>query len=297
MWSTKQRARPSSEFEAGAGGGRLKHAGPAGSGGREGLHIAQEQQPCCGSTPAFAGAWTRHAPPTQFLCMLLRRSSKGSSQSQAALQLLLQQLPQFVDASPRTALAHPAFWQLAGAAAQGSPGLSQDLTLLGYDLEAAAAVATQQLQQVQQLLGLDAAQLQQQLLAELKASSSILLPEQQPQLLQAVGGNAAARALLGQLQLVEVLAACCGLSAVQLCLPPCSSELVRRLTGRGPAAPPASEQLLAAIREAAPALVAAVRQLPSSSMARPGVSGLLQLLDSKPELQVRRVGEEGRVWP
>lgn len=213
------------------------------------------------------------------------RSSRGSSQPQAALHLLQQQLPQFVDTSPRTTLAHPAFWQLAQAAASSTPGLSQDLSLLGYSVDAAAAEATQQLQQAQQLLGLDVAQLQQQLLAELKASINILQPEQQQQLLQAVSGSAAARGLLAQLQLVEVLAACCGLSAVQIRLTPSSIELVRRLTGRG-AAPAVSEQLAGAISAAAPALQAAVRQLPASSLAQPGVTGLLQLLDSKPELQV-----------
>jgi hypothetical protein len=201
------------------------------------------------------------------------------------LHLLQQQLPQFVDTSPRTTLAHPAFWQLAQAAASSSPGLSQDLSLLGYSLDAAATEATQQLQQAQQLLGLDVAQLQQQLLAELKASISILQPEQQQQLLQAVSGSAAARGLLAQLQLVEVLAACCGLSAVQIRLTPSSIELVRRLTGRG-AAPAVSEQLAGAISAAAPALQAAVCQLPASSLAQPGVTGLLQLLDSRPELQV-----------
>jgi hypothetical protein len=159
------------------------------------------------------------------------------------------------------------------------------MSLLGYSLDAAAAEATQQLQQIQQLLGLDAAQLQKQLLAELKASRNILLPEQQQQLLQAVSGSAAARGLLAQLQLVEVLAACCGLSAVQIRLTPSSIELVRRLTGRG-AAPAVSEQLAGAISAAAPALQADVRQLPASSLAQPGVTGLLQLLDSKPELQV-----------
>jgi hypothetical protein len=218
----------------------------------------------------------------------LRRSAQGGSEREAALQLLEQQLPNLVDTSPRNTLAHPAFWQLASAAATSSPGLTEDLTLLGYDLPAAVALGQQQLQQVQQLLGLDAAQLQQQLASQLGTSSNTFLPEHRATLMQAAASSAPARALLGQLQLIEVLAAALGLSAVQLTLPTSSSELVRRLTGRASAAPAISEQLSSAIRAAGPALVAAVSQLPASSLEQPGVAGLLQLMDRQPELQVRR---------
>lgn len=220
-----------------------------------------------------------YAPP-------LRRSAQGSTQHEAALQLLEAQLPHLVDTSPRNTLAHPAFWQLASAAAASSPGLTEDLTLLGYDLAAAAAVGQQQLQQVQQLLGLDATQLQQQLASQLSLSDNTFPPEHRATLMQAEAASAPARALLGQLQLIEVLAACLGLSAVQLSLPPSSSELFRRLTGRASAAPAISEQLSSVIRAAGPALVAAVSKLPASSLEQPGVAGLMQLLDRQPELQV-----------
>jgi hypothetical protein len=202
------------------------------------------------------------------------------------LTRLEQQLPHLVDTSPRNTLAHPAFWQLAQAAGGSTPGLAEDLALLGYDLTAAGAVGQAQLQLVQQLLGLDAAQLQQQLLTQLQTSSNILLPDQRPQLQQAVSSSAPARALLGQLQLIEVLSACLGLPAVQLCLAPSSSEVVRRLTGRAGTPAAISQQLVDTITAAAPALVSAVSQLSASSLAQPSVAGLLQLMESKPELTV-----------
>lgn len=214
------------------------------------------------------------------------RSSPGAGQREAALQLLERQLPHLVDTSPCSALAHPAFWQLAQAAGSSSRGILDDLDLLGYDLAAAVAEGAEQLQLVQQLLGLDAAQLQQQLVTQLKASGNILLPDHQAQLMQAVANSAAARALLGQLQLLEVLAVCLGRSAVQLLLPPSSSELVRRLTGRALEPPAISEQLAGAIQAAGPALVSAVSQLSGSSLSQPSVSGLMQLMDSKAELKV-----------
>lgn len=217
---------------------------------------------------------------------LYPRSSAGSNQREAALTRLEQQLPHLVDTSPRNTLAHPAFWQLAQAAAGSSPGLAEDLALLGYDLTAAAAEGQAQLQQVQQLLGLDATELQQQLVAQLQTSSNVLLPDQRPQLQQAIAGSAPARSLLGQLQLIEVLSTCLGLPAVQLGLAPSSSEVVRRLTGRAGAPAAISQQLAAAITAAAPALVSAVSQLSASSLAQPSVAGLLQLMESKPELKV-----------
>lgn len=208
------------------------------------------------------------------------------------LQQLEQQLPQLVDTSPRAALAHPAFWQLARAAADANPGLQEDLSLLGYNSlgdDGASSAASQQLQQVQALLGLDVAQLQQQLLAALKATSpNILLPQHQQQLLASVSGNAAARAALGQLQLVEVVAAALGLTAVQLSqAAPSSSELVRRLTGRvATPAPAISQQLEQALKAAAPTLLAAVSQLSVHNLAQPSIEAFLQMLSSKPELQV-----------
>lgn len=161
---------------------------------------------------------------------------------------------------------------------------------MGYNLDAAVAASGQQLQQVEQLLGLQAATLQQQLVTQAKVSSHLLLPEHHQQLLQAVSGNAAARTSLAQLQLLQVLAACLGLSGVQVCLPPSSFEMVRRLTGHGPAPHPIPQQLSSALQAAAPALLSAVSQLPASSLAQPGVPGLLQLLDSKPDLQVGNTG-------
>lgn len=220
------------------------------------------------------------------------RSQAGGDRPEAALELLQQQLPQYVDTSPRNALSHPNFWQLACAAADAQGGLAQDLSLLGYDLQAAAAAASEQLQQVEQLLGLNASKLQQQLLGHINAKNNMLLPEQQVQLVQAVSSNAGARALLGQLQLLEVLSTALGLSAVQLSLPPSSAELVRRLSGKASPPPVISEQLAHAIQAAAPALCTAVGQLPAQSLAQPGVAGLLQLINSKPEFKVclRAVG-------
>lgn len=226
--------------------------------------------------------------PLQLLSILPHhRSSPGAGQREAALQLLERQLPHLVDTSPCSALAHPTFWQLAQAAGSSSRGLLGDLSLLGYNLAAAAAEGAEQLQQVQQLLGLDAAQLQQLLVTQLKASSNMLLPDHQAQLMQAVASSSPARALLGQLQLLEVLAVCLGRSAVQLRLPPSSSELVRRLTGRASAPPAISEQLSRTIQAAGPALVSAVSQLSANSLLQPSVSGLMQLMDNKPELKVR----------
>lgn len=192
--------------------------------------------------------------------------------------------------SPRNILSHPAFWHLAQAAANGHPGLPEDLLLMGYNLDAAVAACSQQLQQVEQLLGLQAATLQQQLATQAKVSSHLLLPEHHQQLLRAVSGNAAARTSLAQLQLLQVLAACLGLSGVQVCLAPSSFEVVRRLTGHGPEPHSLPQQLSSALQAAAPALLSAVSQLPASSLAQPGVPGLLQLLDSKPELQVGNMG-------
>jgi hypothetical protein len=161
---------------------------------------------------------------------------------------------------------------------------------MGYNLEAAVAASSQQQQQVEQLLGLQAATLQQQLATQAKVSSHLLLPEHHQQLLQAVSGNAAARTSLAQLQLLQVLAACLGLADVQVCLAPSSFEVVRRLTGHGPVPHPVPQQLSSALQAAAPALLSAVSQLPASSLAQPGVPGLLQLLDSKPDLQVGNRG-------
>jgi hypothetical protein len=212
------------------------------------------------------------------------------------LTRLEQQLAHLVDTSPRTTLAHPAFWQLAQAAAGSNLGLAEDLVLLGYDLTAAAAVGQAQLQQVQQLLGLDAAQLQQQLVTQLQTSSNILLPDQRPQLQQAVSSSAPARALLGQLQLIEVLSACLGLPAVQLCSAPSSLEVVRRLTGRAGTPAATSQQLAATITAAAPALVSAVSQLSASSLVQQDVAGLLQLMRSKPELTVSHSRVQTHGW-
>jgi hypothetical protein len=220
------------------------------------------------------------------LCCTTCRQRQSAGQAAAALHEWEQQLPQLVDTSPRNALSHPAFWQLALAAAKAQPGLPQDLLLCGYDVGTAAAAAAQQVQAVQQLLGLDVATLQQQLLSQLQAGSNILLPEHKAQRLQAASGSAPARALLGQLQLVEVLAAGLGRTAVQLTLPPSRSEVVARLTGRVSPPPELTPELTQALQAAAPALVAAVQQLSAASLAQPDIAGLLQLMEGKPELQV-----------
>ena len=93
--------------------------------------------------------------------------------------------------------------------------------------------------------------------------------------------------MVGQLQLIEVLAAALGRSGVTLGrLPVSSCELVRRLTSMGQAAPPLSTQLTQALQAARPALVAAAQQVSAQGLGQASVSGLLQLMAQNPELQV-----------
>jgi hypothetical protein len=212
------------------------------------------------------------------------------------LSALEAHLPQLVDTSPRNTLGHPAFWQLAqAAAAAASSSLAQDLPLLNYHLQTAADAAAGQLAQLQELLGLDAASLRQELLSQLQLSPNLLLPADQQALLDAVSGSSEGRRLLGQLQLLEVLAAALGLSSVQLSLPVSSCELLRRLTSMGQAAPALSTQLTQALQAACPTLLAALQQLPAHSLAQPSVAGLLQLCSSKAELKVRQRAAKGGV--
>jgi hypothetical protein len=208
-------------------------------------------------------------------------------QAKQLLQELVGQLHQLTNTAPLQAVSHPAFWQLAQQASAGSLALSQDLQLLGYDLAAAASSAASELQQLQQLLGLDASELQQQLLRSGRVDASLLQPGQVKELLAAVSGDAAARQALAGLQLLQVLGQALGLSSVQLCSPISPCELLARLTGRQQQQRELGQDLQQQLATAAPQLLAAVQQLPAAALEQATVGSLLQLLSSKPELQVR----------
>jgi hypothetical protein len=223
--------------------------------------------------------------------VVLRLHTCRESSLQQARQLLQQvvgQLHQLTDMPPLQAVSQPAFWQLAQQAAAGSQALSQDLQLLGYDLTAAASSAASQLQQLQQLLGVNPAELQQQLLRSGGVDASLLQPGRMHELLAAVPGDAAAKQAVAGLQLLQVLSQALGLSAVHVCssISPC--ELVARLTGRQQQQRELGEDLQQQLAAAAPQLLAAVQQLPAAALEQATVGSLLQLLNSKPELQVRQ---------
>lgn len=209
----------------------------------------------------------------------------GRQHGAQLLQQLVHQLHHMTDTPPLAALSHPAFWQLAQQAVASSPALAQDLPLLGYDLASADAAATQ-LQQLQQVVQLNAASLQQQLKKDARISSSLLQPGKTKQLLAAVSGDAEARKAAAQLVLLQVLAEALGLSAVQIGSPVSSCELVARLTGLPPPTRELGQQLQVKLASAAPALLAAVSMLPAAALEQASVGSLLQLLGSKPELQV-----------
>jgi hypothetical protein len=213
---------------------------------------------------------------------------EGSPQpGKQLLQELLPQLHQLTDTPPLQAVSHPTFWQLAQQASSASAALTQDLQLLGYDLTAAASRAANELQQVQQLLGLNASELQQQLLRSGKVDASLLQPGRVKELLAAVAGDAAARQAVAGLQLLQVLAQALGLSSVQLSSPGSACELLARLTGRQQQQRELGQALQQQLAAAAPQLLAAVQQLPAAALEQATVGSLLQLLSSKPELQVR----------
>lgn len=208
-------------------------------------------------------------------------------QTKQLLQELLGQLHQLTDTPALAAVSHPAFWQLAQQASAGSLPLSQDLQLLGYDLAAAASSAAGELQQLQQLLALDASELQQQLLRSGRVDAELLQPGRMKELLAAVAGDAAARQAVAGLQLLQVLGQALGLSSVQLVSPVSACDLLARLTGRQQQPRELAQGLQQQLSAAAPQLLAAVQQLPAAALEQATVGSLLQLLSSKPELQVR----------
>jgi hypothetical protein len=197
------------------------------------------------------------------------------------------QLHQLTDTPPLQAVSQPAFWQLAQQAAAGSQAMAQDLQLLGYDLTAAASSAASQLQLLQQLVGLNPAELQQQLLRSGRVDASLLQPGRMQELLAAVSGDAAARQAVAGLQLLQVLGQALGLSVVQLCSSVSPCELLARLTGRQQQQRQLGEDLQQQLAAAAPQLLVAVQQLPAAALEQANIGSLLQLLHSKPELQVR----------
>ncbi|WIA08704.1 hypothetical protein OEZ85_008128 [Tetradesmus obliquus] len=206
-------------------------------------------------------------------------------QAKQLLQELLGQLHQLTDTPALAAVSHPAFWQLAQQASAGSLPLAQDLQLLGYDLAAAASSAAGELQQLQQLLALDASELQQQLLRSGRLDASLLQPGRMKELLAAVAGDAAARQAVAGLQLLQVLGQALGLSSVQLCSPVSACDLLARLTGRQQQPRELAQGLQQQLSAAAPQLLAAVQQLPAAALEQATVGSLLQLLSSKPKLQ------------
>eukprot|EP00775_Hariotina_reticulata_P006313 gene6313-6548_t len=210
-------------------------------------------------------------------------------QHQHVLEELQQQLPLLIDSSPLQVLQQPHFWDFAQAAAATTPPLAQDLPILGYDLDSALLLASQQLQQLQELLGLQVSDLQKDLQQLVKVDGSAFSSgTAASQLATAVAGNKEGKESLAQLQLMQVLAQALGLSSVQLTGPLSACELVLRLTGvswqqrQQLVAPEGVEQSLSAI---APQLVAAVSQLPVSALKQPSVENLLQLMQSQEALK------------
>lgn len=157
--------------------------------------------------------------------------------------------------------------------------------MLGYDVTAAASTASEHLQLVEELLGLKASQLQQELGSHPGMRTSALLPQHRAELLKIAAGNTDCQASLGRLQLLEFLASILGCTAVQLLQPASSVELVRRLTGKAVLPPSPSPELIEALQAAAPALVAAVGQQPDTQLPH-GLSGLMHLMEQHPDLQV-----------
>lgn len=203
-----------------------------------------------------------------------------------AVDTLLQQLPQFTDTTVVAAVTHSDFWQLAQLAATQQSAVNQDLQLLGYDLQAAVSNSLSQTQQIQQVLGLQAADLQRQLLAELKVTPSILVPDQQKRLLGAIGSNSRALSLLSRLQLLQYLAYAVGYSSVHVLGAVSPADLVQRLTGVAAPHQPVDKQLLQQLQACAPELIATASQVSGSGIEQPSVGKLLQMMNSRPNLQV-----------
>lgn len=206
--------------------------------------------------------------------------------SVAGVDGLVQHLPQLTDMPVTTALNHPAFWELAQAAAEQRQVLNQDLQLLGYDIAAAASTSSSQLQQMQKLLGIEAAILQQQLVQQSQADTDLLLPGHAKQLHGAMVNSSQGHQSLAQLQLLQLLAQALGFSGVQVTGPASAPELVRRLTGTASGQQAVDAELLQQISAAGPQLLSAVTQVPVKALAQPSVDKLLQLMNSRPELQV-----------
>jgi len=250
-------------------------------------------QSVCHNVLATADAWVL---PSCFL--RAETASKAdavtSLQHQRVLEELQQQLPLLIDGSPLQVLQQAHFWEFAQAAAETTPPLAQDLPVLGYDLDLAALLAAQQLQQLQELLGLQVSDLQKDLQQFHKSDGNAFSTgSQQAHMVAAVAANQEARQKLAQLQLIQVLAQALGLSSVQLSGPVSACELVLRLTGvtlqqQQQQQLNVSSQLEQLLVAAAPQLLVAVSQLPSSALMQPSVESLLQLMNSQETLKVCR---------
>eukprot|EP00878_Enallax_costatus_P003419 GHUV01003630.1.p1 GENE.GHUV01003630.1~~GHUV01003630.1.p1 ORF type:complete len:938 (+),score=439.83 GHUV01003630.1:187-3000(+) len=217
-----------------------------------------------------------------------------AANSGTAYDDLLNQLPKLTDTPVTAALNHPEFWQFALSAAQQHEVLAQDLLLLAYDVAAAASSVTGQLQQIEQLLGVSAAGLQQQLAQELHSPPSILLPGQEKQLLAAVAHHSQARQHLAQLQLLQLLAQALGLSTVHVTGAPTAPQLVTRLTGVAGTQHAVDPSLLQRLSAVGPQLLSAVSQVPVKALEQPSVGGLLKLMNDSPQLQ--HVAEGVSAW-
>lgn len=201
--------------------------------------------------------------PARLLCItarVLQRSALGGSlDMRAVMELAPQQLPCLTDAQLAAVLAQPSFWRLAQSAATSAPGLSDELGLLGYNLEGCVAAYNTQA-------------------AVLLAATGM-----QPQ--------EASAAAAGGTTLMAGLAALLGLSTQQLPgAAPSACELVSRLMGVEVPTHELGEPLREQLTAVLPHLRALSQQLNNADAAAQPAAAVLALLQSTPETQACQCG-------